>query len=401
MIKNKPNDVWLIAVTAGKWQVHGIKEAQAAGLKVLAIDKDTNAEGLTIADQSICIDTDDWDTVIESIKNFKHNFQGAVSFCSEAGMLLAAKIREEFSFSGLSVKQTNFVINKGVQRQKWEKTNVPSVNFEIIHKNKFSLNTIKKIGFPLIIKPVDSSGSRGVSKINDEHDGLKEKFNKACDFSKSGEVIVEEFIEGDEYTVEMFFSNIPYLLAITKKKKVSGTNGTVAYELATVKLPKKTYELIEMSVINAFKFLEYKEGPGHAEIILRKDGSISIVEVAGRGGGFMVFDKFIPIVSGFNIAKATALQSVALDCGKIEISRKHGVLRFFPSKKGKLLKITGIKDANLLNGVEAEAFAEIGENYSTPLTDGDRLGYIITFDNDLKIAKKLADDAERNIKFVF
>jgi len=394
-------DIWLIAVTAGKWQVNGIIQAQAAGLNVLAIDKDINADGLSIADHSICINTDDWDEVIKHIKKLKYNFRGAISFCSEAGMLLAAKIREELLLYGLSVKKTNFLINKGIQRQKWSKTNVPSVNFEIISKDKFSLSRIKKIGFPLIIKPVDSSGSRGVSKINNENDNLKKSFKKAADFSKTGEVIIEEFIEGTEYTVEMFFANIPYLLAITKKKKVPGTNGTVAYELATVELPNETYKLIEESVINAFKCLDYIEGPGHAEIILRKNGTISIVEVAGRGGGFMVFDKFVPIVSGFNVAKATALQSVGLDCGMIQIRRKHGVLRFFPSKKGKLLKITGIKDANSIEGVEVEAFAKIGESYSSALTDGDRLGYIISSDKVLEKAKKLADVAEKKIEFVF
>ena len=90
------DDEWLVAVTAGRWQRHGIQEAKLAGLKILAIDADANAEGFADADHAMHIDFDDHDSIIKSIRDLGFNIKGAVSFCSEVGMTLAARIREEF-----------------------------------------------------------------------------------------------------------------------------------------------------------------------------------------------------------------------------------------------------------------------------------------------------------------
>ena len=61
-------DKWLVAVTAGRWQKHGIHEAKAAGIKILAIDSDPAAEGFLEADKSLCIDFTDHDKIISELK---------------------------------------------------------------------------------------------------------------------------------------------------------------------------------------------------------------------------------------------------------------------------------------------------------------------------------------------
>jgi cysteine synthase A len=118
---------------------------------------------------------------------------------------------------------------------------------------------------------------------------------------------------GTEFTVEVFCAHGRVnVLAITEKKKVPGTRGTVASELATPDRAPEVLERITSAVSSAFVALGYLEGPGHAEAILMADGSVWLVEVAGRGGGFMVFDKFVPLVTGVNIAQLTALQAVGM-----------------------------------------------------------------------------------------
>ena len=78
----KQDEQWLIAVTAGHWQMHGIREAKLAGLKVIAIDADPAAEGFSISDLSILGSLDDFDIIIKKLKKLSLNFCGAVSFCS-------------------------------------------------------------------------------------------------------------------------------------------------------------------------------------------------------------------------------------------------------------------------------------------------------------------------------
>lgn len=392
-------EIWLIAVTAGKWQKHGITEAMDSGIKVLAIDADPHAEGLSSADKSLHLSLDDIDLVIDELKKLKLNFQGTVSFCSEAGMTLAARIREEFSLPGPGFELTKRLLDKGVQRTYWLEKGVPGPEWKIFSDVKSATEYLLNIPLPRIIKPTDSSGSRGVTKIEQDAD-VATAVSKAFEFSRSGKVIVESFMAGIEFTVEVFVvAGEVNVLAVTEKKKVEGTRGTVARELATPERPPEVIEKISQTVINAFEALGYKEGPGHAEVILCEDDFVGMVEVAGRGGGFMVFNKFIPAVSGVNIAKLTALQSIGLPIEKFDIEKNAAVLRFFPSRPGTLRSINGFEKANEIKGVESDYFVSIGDEFLSATADGDRLGYVLSWAETPSIAQQLADQAESFISF--
>ena len=395
----KEDDIWLIAVTAGKWQKHGISEAMGLGIKVLAIDADPKAEGFSIADKSLCISLDNEDSVIKELKELNLNYKGVVSFCSEAGMPLAARIREEFALPGPGSEQTKKLLDKGVQRRVWSEKAVPGPEWEVFEDAKSATDYLLSSALPKIIKPTDSSGSRGVTKIEQKSDIIS-SVNKAFEFSRSGKVIIESFMTGTEFTVEVLIvdGNVN-VLAVTEKKKVEGTNGTVARELATSDRQASIIYKISETVIHAFNSLDYKEGPGHAEVILCADDFIGMVEVAGRGGGFMVFNKFIPIVSGVNIAKLTALQSIGLPIEKFEIEKNAAVLRFFPSKPGTLRSINGFQKANEIEGVESDYFVSIGDEFLSAKADGDRLGYVLSWAKTPSIAQQLADQAESYISF--
>lgn len=392
------DDIWLIAVTAGKWQKHGISEAMGSGIKVLALDADPKAEGFSIADKSLCLSLENEDAVIKELKEMNLNYMGVVSFCSEVGMPLAARIREEFDLPGPRSELTKKLLDKGLQRKVWSGSAVPGPEWVIFEDVKSATDYLLSSELPRIIKPTDSSGSRGVTKIEEQSDIIF-AVSKAFEFSRSGKVIIESFMSGTEFTVEVFIvdGNVN-VLAVTEKKKVEGTKGTVARELATSDRPAVIIDKISKTVIHAFNSLGYKEGPGHAEVILCDD-YVGMVEVAGRGGGFMVFDKFIPAVSGVNIAKLTVLQSLGIPIKKFEIEKNAAVLRFFPSRPGTIYSINGFEKANEINGVECDCFVSIEDNLFSASTDGDRLGYILSWSKTPSIAQKLADEAESYISF--
>ena len=395
-----PDEKWLVAVTAGRWQKHGILEAKVIGLKVLAIDEDPYAEGFADADLTLNISFSDHDAVISALRNLKINICGAVSFCSEVGMTLAAKIREEFNLPGVKLDLCERLLDKAVQRKIWTEKGVPGPEWEVCRDMEEALNVIHQFKLPVIIKPTDSSGSRGVTKIESLNDNLQEIILRAFQFSKSGKVIVESYMDGTEFTVEVFaIDGIIHVLAITEKKKVEGTRGTVARELATPDRPQNVISAIGNTVIAAFKAIDYVDGPGHAEIILMNNGFVGLVEVAGRGGGFMVFNKFVPAVSGVNIARLTALQSVGIPVGQIEKKKKAAVLRFFPSRPGTLTSINGFEESNKIVGVESEPFVQIGDHFDRAIADGDRMGYILSTADTPALAQDLADAAEKMISF--
>lgn len=393
---------WLIAVTAGKWQIHGIREAKALGLKVLGLDSDPMAEGLREVDHKIILPFTNPKSIISELIKLNLNYCGVVSFCSEAGMLLASEIREVFQLRGPDKSLSLKLLEKGIQREIWSKSGVPGPEWKIFDSPLETLKYLNNTNLPVIVKPTDSSGSRGVSKIDQLDDNAHLAVQNAFRFSNSNQVIVESFMEGTEFTVEVFIiDGFVNVLAVTEKKKVDGTNGTVARELATPDRPFEIIDKLKKAVIKAFVALEYKDGPGHAEIILKNDLSVGLVEVAGRGGGFMVFNGLIPAVSGVNIAKITAMQAIGENFFIHDVLSNSAILRFFPSSPGKLVGISGFDKANSIPGVMCECFVNLGDIFQKASADGDRLGYILATAPNILAAQKLADEAENCIKFEF
>jgi biotin carboxylase len=391
---------WLIAVTTGKWQIYGIKEAKAIGLKVIGIDSDPEAEGLNEVDQKIVLPFENHQNIISVLRKLNLNYCGVVSFCSEAGMMLAGEIREGFNLPGPNKSLTLKLLEKGIQRKIWTEAGVPCPNWKIFHTAEDALNYIQNQSFPLIIKPTDSSGSRGVTKLESLKDNIQDAIYRAFKFSTSNQVIVESFMDGTEFTLEVFVINgYVNVLAVTEKKKVEGTKGTVASELATPNRPYEIIEKLKKAVIKAFIALEYVDGPGHAEIILKKDNTVGLVEVAGRGGGFMVFNGLVPGVSGINIAKITAMQAIGEKVVIDRIESNSAVLRFFPSIPGILESITGFEQANSIPGLKCESFVKPGKVFQKASADGDRLGYILAIASSVDEAQNLANKAEKQIKF--
>lgn len=391
---------WLIAVTAGRWQRHGIRQAQLAGIKVLAIDGDNSAEGFLDADISMHLDINDHLKVIQELRALDLRFLGAVSFVSEAGMLLAARIREEFGLPGPKTDLTRRLINKTLQRAAWTQNSVPGPRWQQFRSQEEAMLAVPDFQMPFIVKPDHSSGSRGVSKIETERDNIEYCVSQAFQYSKSGIILFESYMDGTEFTVETFSEGgRTHVLAITEKKKVAGTRGTVAVELATPNRPTQVLEKISRAVVDAYKSLGYTDGPGHAEAILMGDNEVGLIEVAGRGGGFMVFEGLVPAVSGVNIARLTALQAIGRSVSRITKVENAAVLRFFPSKPGTVVGIRGLEIANSIEGVQAEAFCKVGDIYSRATTDGDRLGYILATAATPQMAQELANRAEDLIKF--
>ena len=395
----KAEDIWLVAVTAGRWQIHGICEAKALGFKILAIDADSDAEGFSYSDYTLNMSFDDHSAIVNAIKGLNLNIRGAVSFCSEVGMALAATIREAFNLPGIRSNICKRLLDKGVQREIWGDKKIPGPDWKVFDNPITAFSGASQFSIPFIIKPTDSSGSRGVTKIESVED-LHEAIDRAFYYSRSGKVIIESYMDGTEFTVEVFvIKGKVNVLAVTEKKKVEGTRGTVASELATPDRPEEVIAAIKNTVVNAFIALDYFEGPGHAEIILMKNGNVGLVEVAGRGGGFMVFDRFVPTVSGVNIAKLTALQSVGSEVEIVDLYESAAVLRFFPSKPGIVDGIHGFEKANLIKGVEASSFVKVGDRLQKATADGDRLGYVLSNAATPSEARQLADQAERLVYF--
>ncbi len=390
---------WLISVGAGTWQLHGIQCAVAAGVRVLALDGDKAAPGLSIAHKGLCVDIRDEEVVIAAIEKAGINPAGVISICAEVGMSTAAGIRERFHLPGPDKKLTLSLTNKWYQRKIWTAAGLPCPVWKLASSMRGAEAAFEAIQLPTVVKPVDNAGSRGVRKVTDRQE-WEEAAKIAFEFSPSHRVLVESFIDGKEYTVESFSENgNTHVLTITEKAKVPSTGGMVAIELATPNLSNSVLDNLASTAIAGLAALGYQEGPGHTEIILSPDGEPVLIETAGRGGGFMVFDKLIPMASGFDIATACVKQAVGQRVSIADIEKNFVVLRFFPSTEGVVMGYTGFDQVNKVEGISAGPFVKVGDKVKNAHSDGDRLGYVLTHASTPEEAKMLADKVEPMIKF--
>lgn len=331
------------------------------------------------------------------------NILTAISFCSDIGINLCAYIREKLNIEGYSSNVAKNLTNKSLQRELWKKNQVGTeINFKAFNNPKSAFNYIKSNRSKSIIKPVDSSGSRGVFIVSYNDDCLLEKVKTSFQFSDSNIVIVEDYIVGEEYTVELFIiNNISHLLAITKKKKLESTSGTVAYELFTPDLDLDLINEIKLVASNSAKALEYNSGVAHIEIIIDSKNSIHLIELAGRGGGFGLNNLMIPKVTGINITKLTIFNALNTYVKIENILEKKAILRFIPTKKGVLKKIE-ISESILQNeNIFIEFFYNEGDELLEPKSDGERLCLILVIADNLKTAQNILSGVLDNINIIY
>lgn len=396
---NRESGPWLAAVTAGRWQFHGIRSAQRAGLRVLALDGDANADGFAIADAHICVDIRDPDEVLKAVKESGIELSGAISFVSEVGLLSAAALRDSLRLPGPCMELTRRIIDKEIQRRIWDEAGCPNPQWHVLSNPASAQETLTAIGLPAIIKPVDAAGSRGVSYIRDVRE-LNAAVTRAFAASQSGRILIEKVLPGDEYTVESFTHNgKTTVLAVTEKVKVPGSS-TVSMELHTPDFPSIVVERIARTAVDALAALGYQDGPAHTEIMYAESGELGLVETAGRGGGFLVFDALCPLASGVDLATACALQAVGRE-PQVEPHPQSSVcLRFIPASPGIVTRLDGFEAAEALEGVMAGPLVKVGYECGDAQSDGDRLAFILTHAASPNAARVLADKAQNLLQIV-
>ncbi len=385
----------ILAVGAGIAQADAIKRAIDIGYHVLASDGSPDAIGLKIAHSGRVIDVQDIEGNLTWAKQEKIN--GVLSYASDVSLPTVLAIRQSLDLPGLGRIPLDVSLNKSEQRHRCQKAGIPQPIFEVVDDVKGLQIAAARFEFPVVIKPVDNSGSRGVTVVYEENQ-LKNAFSFAIDNSPKGLIIIEEFIEGQELTVEGFSVNGEHhILAISDKYKPEGL-----YRVATqLAYPAAiTYEQ-EMQVIELIKktldAAEVDNTPTHSEVILTAKGP-KLVEIGCRGGGFYVFTRVVEAASGYDIV-GNWTRFCADDPIEEPKPLKRGVvLRFYAAPPGKLVEVKGLEEAQAMEGVDTDLFFNPGDIIPELKTDGSRTGWMIVSGHDRAQAVARADAVSETVK---
>jgi biotin carboxylase len=279
-----------------------IQSSKDLGYRTIVIDPIEDAPAKEIADMFEVVAPKDYEKTKEIALQYK--VKGIVTCQMENPLLLMAQLAEELNFIFPSKESVLNARNKYLMKQCFLKNNVPCAKGILIKKDEeISEELCNGIGFPLIIKPVDSFSSRGVFKINSFSE-LENYLNNTRGFSSNGDILIEEFMEGPEVSVECVVQNGKTTIVQITDKII--TPYPAAVEMGHIQpseLSSDIQEQIKTIVINAVKALGIDNCGGHAEVKVTKQG-VKMVEMGARLGGDYITSHLVPLSTGVNIEAA-------------------------------------------------------------------------------------------------
>jgi len=231
----------------------------------------------------------------------KVNVDGITSIASDIAMPTVNYVAHEMGLIGNSLETALISTDKFEMRKALSNGGAPCPKFEFYSQPNFVDDG--RFTFPVIVKPTDRSGSRGVTKVNSPNE-VNKALKKALDISLANRAIVEEFIEGREFSVEMIsYRGKHYPLAITDKVTTGSPYFVETEHHQPADISKKVRENINQSVVTALELLKIENGASHSEVFLLDNGAIRIVEIAGRMGGELIGSHMVILSTGYDFVK--------------------------------------------------------------------------------------------------
>ena len=361
----------VIIIGANEFQYKIIDKVNKLGYETHVFAWEEGAIAKDIATVFYPISITDKEKILEEAKEIKPD--AVISIASDLAMPTVNYIAEKLGLVGNSLLSTELMTNKFKMRKRLSENNLPCPWYQLIS----GCNDLKidKLDFPLIVKPIDRSGSRGVTKVSSPNE-LKSAIDLAKDVSFLDVVLIEKYIGGSEYSIETISQAGKHqILQITEKFTTGEPNYIELGHLQPARISKKIQQNIEKVIIDSLTALEFENGASHAEIKVDND-QIFIIEIGGRMGGDFIGSDMVEISTGIDFLKLVLDVSLGKDIGVINcnnVNNNFAVVKFLFSQRD-IERYNKIK-AKFPNIVIEE---NINKNFNNDITDSsNRNGYYI------------------------
>ena len=277
--------------------------------------------------------------------------------------------------------------NKHAMRQAFADAGIPVPAFCKVGVGD-DLSAVRAMRLPIIVKPTDRSGSRGINKLN-TFDGLEEAIAASAEVSFEKKAIVEEYIEGQEYSFECIsFNGKHQCLTITQKFTTGAPHFIETGHLEPAPMSEEAWNNVTETIYRALDALHITNGASHAEFKMRDDGSIGIIEIGARMGGDCIGSDLVELSTGMDFVKMT-LQCALGEEPDMQIHEHHknALIRFVFNRK----------DAERLEWIHKNHPEYLIRESEIELTDeknvvdsSTRCGFYILAGDDAEVLKELA-----------
>lgn len=380
-------------------QLPAIEKAIEMGLEVIAVDMNPEAVGFSVSGvKKEIISTIDTPAILEAAK--RHQIDGIMTLASDMPMQSVAVVSHELGLVGISEDTALKATNKAYMRDALKEAGVPvPLYFRVNGEEEFkeAVKQVRHAGYKCIVKPADNSGSRGVDLLKDDSD-LEAAYNYTIRYSRGGEIVVEEFMEGSEVSVEtLAIDGDVQVIQITDKLTTGAPYFVEMGHSQPSQLSEETKERIAEVAIAANKAIGIQNGPSHTEIKVTKDGP-KIVELGARLGGDCITTHLVPLSTGVNMVECSILIALGEKPDLIAKWKKGSAIRYLKTGTGVVQEITGLHEAEGILGVAQVSIVHgVGESVGEIKSSVDRAGFVIAEAED---ASKAVEIAEKGVKAI-
>jgi len=369
---------------AGTGQIPFIKLLKQHNCYVIAVSVKGHYPGFDLADKCYYVDTRDKAAILEIAQ--KENIDIITTDQTDVSVPAVAYVAEKMGLKGIGVETAKKFTDKYVMRCYADKAGIPVPKFTQVTDALDLHEKVSHMEYPLISKPVNSSGSRGVHRI-DSPEELEDKVSQSLASSVDKKVIIEEFIEGVEYLADGFALNNEYITLDFGIKEYFDLPDTYISKMCMFSSSALASNEEEQDVVRTntalAKAFELPFGITHAEYIYsRKRHKTYLVEIAARGGGVYLSSHLTPRASGINSNELLIdylVDDKTIGLSNLKLDKKVSSWRCFALNPGTITKIENADKVKSIEGV-TEAFLDdlkIGTRIGELKDDTCKLGPIL------------------------
>lgn len=315
---------------------------------------------------------------------------GICSIGTDLGNITVSKVANKLGLCANSLDCVDVSTNKHLMREAFFKNGDPS-------PKSCQITDVSEIeglelAYPIIVKPVDRSGSRCITKLQTP-EGLEDAVRSAIDVSFSKACVVEEFFVGVEYSVEFVsWRGKHHFLALTRKFTTGSPHFIETGHLQPAPVSDSLRTRIIQVVSHALDSLGVEYGASHSEILVNGSGDILIVEIGSRMGGDCIGSDLVELSTGFDFLGAVISAATGHEPDmSVREHSNHAMIRFIFDDNDLAMLRQAECDASVRverSSVDADMEHEIVDS-------GSRYGYfILTSDSMVDLEKYLPNRGE-------
>ena len=390
----------VIIIGAGVMQVPLIQAAKRMGLRTIVTDYNRRAPGFAMADIALEVSTRNIDFTVLIARRIASQVpvHGVLTVGTDASRTVSA-VGAALELPCIRYDVAERATNKVKMRQCFKAHGVPSPDFEYVWTRQDASRAIQRLGLPAVIKPADNMGARGVRLLTDEKQ-LDEAFTEARKAAVSGMLLIEEFMEGPELSIDALVWDGRIEITGVADRHIDGAPYFIelGHTLPSA-LPRKVQEQAIEVMKQGIRALGIDIGAAKGDIKITPQGP-KIGELAARlSGGYMSGFTY-PLATGVDLMSAILRISMGEDPGDLtpKYHRVSAERAIIPSP-GRISRIEGLEKARALPGVEnIFTMYNVGDIYKRPTSNMGKFGNLIAVANTHREVFALCERALSMIK---